>query len=252
MTKQIAKPYFRDWSNMRFHKGKVFVANERLFRADAALYFPNFVGKTLKKGAVRSGRKDGFGGLGRDTCEIMSGKVSVVSLVGNAWAEAQAATFCGPEKNPALHEVLRENEELVQRVEINYENNYLKYWILMFFGTPQLRKCRTVEEQGRYFIVRRGMSDIVKESIGFLNEKGGYVYLVDCEGKIRWAGSAEAEERERESLVKGVTRLITEFKTPKKELLNAVERKNSLTAAVIEITEEDAMSEKPAAIGSGG
>ncbi|KAK3099055.1 Mitochondrial ATPase complex subunit atp10, partial [Teratosphaeriaceae sp. CCFEE 6253] len=75
MTKQIAKPYFRDWSNMRFHKGKVFVAPERLFRGDVALWFPNFFGRTLEKGAEKRGWvRDGHGGFGRGTTEVLGGK----------------------------------------------------------------------------------------------------------------------------------------------------------------------------------
>ena len=56
MTKQIAKPYFRDWSNLRFHKGKQFIANSRLFRAEHALFFPNFFGKTLRKDLVNNNK----------------------------------------------------------------------------------------------------------------------------------------------------------------------------------------------------
>jgi ATPase complex subunit ATP10 len=86
MTKQIAKPYFRDWSNLRFHKGKQFIANSRLFRAEHALFFPNFFGKTLRKDAVKNNKRDGYGGLGRNTCEAMEGKISVVSIVSSQWA----------------------------------------------------------------------------------------------------------------------------------------------------------------------
>ena len=48
------------------------------------------------------------------------------------------------------------------------------------------------------------MATITRENIGLLNDKGGYVYLVDQECKIRWAGSAIAEPKEKESLVVGM------------------------------------------------
>jgi hypothetical protein len=36
IPKQVAKPYFREWSNLRFAEGKTFVSNPRLFKADRA------------------------------------------------------------------------------------------------------------------------------------------------------------------------------------------------------------------------
>ncbi len=64
---------------------------------------------------------------------------------------------------------------------------------------------------GRYFIVRRGVSDEIRESVGLLNSKVGYVYLVDHNCRIRWAGSGDSEAEERGGLVKGVRRLMDEM-----------------------------------------
>jgi ATPase complex subunit ATP10 len=221
MTKQISKPYFRDWSNLRFFKGKVFKANERLFRGDVSLWFPNFFGKTLRGDAEKRDRKDGYGGLGRDSCVVMEGKISVVSLVSNAWAQAQVDSFCSESQNPELHQVLKGNTDVAQQVVINVEENPLRWWLLQAFR-GSLRAQRTKEEQDCYFMVRRGLDDMMKESIGFLNEKVGYVYLVDQECKIRWAGSAEAEPAERESMVKGLRRLIQDVKAPDEKTNGAV------------------------------
>jgi ATPase complex subunit ATP10 len=230
MTKQISKPYFRDWSNLRFHKGKVFVAPERLFRAEHALYFPNFFGRTLEKGVERRDRKDGFRGAGRDTCEVMAGKVSVVSVFTSTWALNQVRTFLAPAQNPGLKQLLDSNRDVFQAVDINYEDNVLKYWILRFFGLRKLRNERTTEEQKRYFIVRRGVSDIVKEALGLMNLQVGYVYLVDPDLRIRWAGSANAEPHERQSLVRGAKKLIQEAK--------GMDHKSKLNVAVEELVEE--------------
>ncbi|KAK3051624.1 Mitochondrial ATPase complex subunit atp10 [Extremus antarcticus] len=241
MTKQIAKPYFRDWSNLRFHKGKVFVAPERLFRAETALWFPNLYGRTLRKDVVSTGEKDGYGGRGRDTCVGMKGKVSVVTLVTSQWAGNQVRTFVGRKENEALEEVIGGSGGLAQRVEINYENNFLKYWILRLFGMGRLRRERTVEEQGRYVVVRRGFSDVLKEALGVMNEKAGYVYLVDQELRIRWAGSAIAEEHERESLVRGVRKLVLEARGVRET------KRERLEHVVSEVVEEEVVERKAAA-----
>lgn len=229
MTKQIAKPYFRDWSNMRFHKGKQFIAPERLFRAEHALFFPNFFGKTLRKGMLAGNRRDGYKGMGRSTCEAMQGKISVVNIVSSQWAVNQVETFTSEKANPELHQTLAQASDVAQMVNINREENFLRWWILQLFS-GNLRKGRSPEDQGRYFMVRRGVSDLMKEAIGLLNDKTGYVYLVDQEHKIRWAGSALAEEGEKESLVRGLRKLIQEARMPKEE--------EQLEEAVAEVLEE--------------
>ncbi|CAK1356277.1 Mitochondrial ATPase complex subunit ATP10 [Cercospora beticola] len=239
MTKQISKPYFRDWSNLRFHRGKIFKANERLFRADLSLWFPNFFGKTLSKEAEHikdetgGWRKDGYKGLGRDTCEVMEGKVSVVSIVSSTWAQAQVDTFVSEEQNPELYEVLRENTGVAQRVWINHEENTLRWWLLQAFRS-NLRRQLSTDEQHRYFMVRRGVSEIMKESIGLLNEKVGYVYLVDPDCKIRWAGSADAEPAEREGMVKGLRRLIQEARLPRDQRRDSAQQLEYAVADIVE------------------
>ena len=233
MTKQIAKPYFRDWSNMRFFKGKQFIANDRVFRAEHALFFPNFYGKTLRKDAEKINKYDGYSGYGRPTCEVMEGKVSVVSIVSNTWAVNQVNTFCSKEANPELHQVLDEADDLAQLVEINREENHLKWYLLQLFRR-NLRSQRSLDQHGRYFMVRRGISEVMKEALGLINDKTGYVYLVDHECRIRWAGSALAEPSEKESMVRGLRRLIQEARAPKEEKTQV----QSLEEAVADIVEE--------------
>ena len=214
----------------------MFVAPERLFKAEHALFFPNWFGRTLEEGAKRRepgeglGRKDGYGGLGRDTCEAMRGRVSVVSVFSSMWALNQVRTFVGGAQNPGLREVIEGSGGVAQEVEINYEDNVLKYWLLRLFGMRKLREERTVEEQKRYFVVRRGVSDIMKEALGLMNLQVGYVYLVDPEMRVRWAGSANAEPAERESLTRGVRKLVQEAK--------GVDSKSRLNVAVEEVVED--------------
>lgn len=234
MTKQIAKPYFRDWSNLRFHKGKQFIANDRLFRAEHALFFPNFFGKTLRKDAVKKDAKDGYGGLGRNTCEALEGKVSVVTIVNAMWAQDQVDTFCSRTANPELHYLLDNAKDCAQVVGINHEETFSRWWIMQLTALGNLRRGKSLEEQERYFMVRRGISDMMKEGLGLLNEKVGYVYLVDQENRIRWAGSAKAEPSEKESMVRGLKRLIQEVRMP------AAEKQDPqvLEDAVTEVVEE--------------
>jgi ATPase complex subunit ATP10 len=128
------------------------------------------------------------------------------------WAEDQVKTFTSPEHNPALHELLRgsSSDGRAQLVQINVEEDMLKAWLIrLFAGT--LRKKVGKENWDRYFVVRKGITDEMRESIGVLNSKVGYTYLVDHQCRIRWAGSGPAEPGERVGLVKGVQRILSEI-----------------------------------------
>ncbi|RYP65288.1 hypothetical protein DL771_008357 [Monosporascus sp. 5C6A] len=197
---KFACPYFRDWGNMKFHKGKTFVAPPRLFRAEPSLYFPNLYGQTLLKE-----------GGPRDTTPALRGRVSVVSMFSSAWAEDQAASFASAEANPALGALLAAHADRAQRVWLNVEEDPLKAWLIRLF-LGRLRRRVGEPNWGRYFIVRRGVSDEIREAIGCLNSKVGYTYLLDGECRIRWAGSGPSEDHEREGLVKAVRRLLDEEK----------------------------------------
>jgi ATPase complex subunit ATP10 len=199
-TKQVAKPYFREWSNLRFAEGKTFVSNPRLFKADRALYFPNMRGVTLAT------PKDP-----QDTTTQLRGSISVVSLFSSLWAEGQVATFTGPEQNPGLVEAIASGGRLVQRVDINLEENKLKAFLVKSFMW-RMRQKLPKEQHSRYFLVQKGFEQALKETVGMMNSKVGYVYLVDSECRIRWAGSGPADASELEGLNSGVRKLIEEKK----------------------------------------
>lgn len=192
------KPYFRDWTNMQYSQGKTFVAPRTLLRAQKALYFPNLRGYTLADSRGTS-----------DTTAVLAGKISVVSVHSNTWAEQQTHTFVrGGEVENALKYYSAEMTEVgVQSVEINIEEDWMKAGLIRLF-LPSLRKRVEREKWGRYFVVRRGVGLEVREELGLVNEKVGYVYLVDESCKIRWAGSGVAEYMEKEGLIMGLRKLV--------------------------------------------
>lgn len=197
IVEQWGQNYFRDFKNIRKHRsGKTFMANPKIFRKEAALYFPNFHGETLE-------------GTGRDTTPVLQGKVSVVNVYSSNWGETQAQTFTGKKENPELRELLAENKEVAQMIDVNVEENTMKAWILKVF-LWNLRRQRAEEEWEKYFIVRKGVTDRIREAIGLLNGRVGYVYLLDENCKIRWAGSGNAEGTEKDDLTKGFKKLIQE------------------------------------------
>ncbi|KMU87354.1 mitochondrial ATPase complex subunit ATP10 [Coccidioides immitis H538.4] len=198
LVKEFSKPYFREWTGLRYQEGKTFLSNQRIFKSDKALFFPNLFGRTL----------DRLNPL-QHTTPVFRGKISIVSVFSSLWAEQQAASFVGIKQNPTLHQILQGSNELVQQVQINVEDNWLKALLIRSF-TSRLRKKLPEAQHGKYFLVTKGFTDQLKEQIGIINGKVGYVYLLDEVCRIRWAGNSVATPPEMESLNNGLRRLVEE------------------------------------------
>ena len=80
--------------------------------------------------------------------------------------------------------------------------------------------------------MRKGVSDYIKESIGLLNGKVGYVYLVDPQCRIRWAASGPSLPDEKEGLVKGLRKLVGEAREVAEQM--AAEKKTAEQAQLEE------------------
>lgn len=173
------------------------MAPRALFKRDRALFFPNLIGRTLVRGASVM-----------DTTSAMRGWVSLVGVFSGTWAERQVADW-------GLDDVLGEVGDAargsVGRVDINVEENWIKAGLVMMF-LPSIRRRLADERWDRYFVVRRGLSEDIREAMGYSNSKVGYVYLLDDECRIRWAGSGSPWVGEREAMIKGVRRLAAELK----------------------------------------
>jgi len=197
----MAKPYFRDFSRMsKQFKGKSWIAPSLLFKAEKSLFFPNLMGRTLSVPERVN------------TTHTLFGNVSVVAVFSSAWAEKQVKTFLEglEEEVPALV------EGAAQRVDINVEENWLKAAVIKMF-VPSLQSKLPVEQHSRYFIVTKGVSDDVRHCMGLWNGRVGYVYLVDWNCRIRWAGSGNAEREERAALIRGLTKLAEDRKKSQSE-----------------------------------
>lgn len=202
LKEKFRRPYFRDWGNLRFHKGKTFFPPPRPFKGDLSLYFPNLYGQTLLKGGKETVR---------DTTPVLRNKISIVSIFSGTWAEKQTKTFVAA---PAYDALLGEHKDLCQHVRINVEDDGLKRMLIKLFKGG-IRREIGEPNWGKYFIVKNALSDEIRENVGLLNSKVGYVYLVDGQCRIRWAGSGEAQDDEKEGLAKALQRLILERTEPK-------------------------------------
>ncbi|KAI0164791.1 ATP10 protein-domain-containing protein [Xylariaceae sp. FL1272] len=193
LKSKMARPYFRDWGNLSFHKGKTFIAPARPFKAELSLFFPNLYGQTLSKTDKTP----------KDTTPILHSRVSVISVFSSMWADNQCKTFISPE----LEDIIAESRGRAQHVRINIEEDPLKAWLVkLWMGS--LRRQVGEPNWDKYFLVRKGVGDEIRENIGLLNSKVGYTYLVDEGCRIRWAGSGLCEEHEKDSLIASLKRLL--------------------------------------------
>ncbi|MCJ1413322.1 Mitochondrial ATPase complex subunit atp10 [Ptychographa xylographoides] len=220
---------------MQYSKGKTFLSPSSLFRREKALFFPNLQGTTLASPQ-----------LPIDTTPLLAGKVSIISLFSGTWAERQTLSFVGenpykkkvkpktslmseaeedgnnmqPAVTPLtltvepeldLNAIIEASDGLAQQISINIEHNPLKHFLIRLFFSS-LRRRMPASQHDKYFLIRRGITEELRDKIGMLNSKVGYVYLVDGEGRIRWAGSGRSEGEERAGLGRGAERLIAEAK----------------------------------------
>lgn len=201
-SREFSKSYFADFARISArHKGKSFISPPTLFKVTKALFFPNLIGRTL---ADRTWQ---------DTTAVLEGHVSVVAVFSTAWAELQCATFL-----TGLETITTP----VQRVDINVEQNPIKAALVKLF-VPLIRRRLPAVQHARYFIVQKGLDDETMQRMGFWNGRVGYVYLLDWDCRIRWAGSGNAGVEEKAALVKGVMKLQDEWR--KMEAERPVKRK---------------------------
>ena len=189
------------------------MSSDRLFKREKALYFPNIWGQTLSE------EGDGPDG-GRDTTPVLSGKVSIVAMQSGRWAQQQVASFLNEKSNPVLEQMFAENVERIQRVDVNMQGDLARAWLVKLLKFS-LKRQVPKERWSRYFLVklprdvRKGLDEETRDAMGLLNSNVGYVYLVDSDCKIRWAGSGDAWEGEVAGLNGAVQRLLQEEKSLK-------------------------------------
>ena len=206
LLRSYFRPYYQERARARFHRGKSFVSNEKLFKREKALYFPNVWGRTLSKAG------DGPDG-GRDLAPLLRGKISIVSMESAEWARYQVESFVGAKSNAQLQELISNGR--VQRISVNMQQAGFQMLLLKLFSW-RIRRQIPEDQWNKYFMiqlprdVRRGLTEDVRDAMGLLNSQVGYVYLVDSSAKIRWAGSGDAWEGEVAGLNSAIQRLLEE------------------------------------------
>ncbi|BGP15963.1 hypothetical protein JCM10213_004778 [Rhodosporidiobolus nylandii] len=181
LVKQVSKGYFHDYNELRGPKGgKAFIAPKTLIREDLSLYFPDIEGTSLAtKEKVH-------------TTNLFEGKVSLVAFSSVRASEEHVNSFV----RPALSDM--KDEPDFQYVYINLQENPLKSFLVSMF-ISSLRKTVPKEYHSTYLLSHQSL-EYLRGPLGMENQHVGSVFLVDWNGKIRWAGCGWATVEEEEAL----------------------------------------------------
>ncbi|SCZ99415.1 BZ3500_MvSof-1268-A1-R1_Chr3-1g06001 [Microbotryum saponariae] len=192
LVKQVSKGYFNDYNELRHQGGKKWIAPNTLVREDLSLYFPDIQGVSLANKAKTH------------TTDLWKGKISLVAIGSFKSSEEHVNSFV----RPALSDM--KDEPLFQYVYINAQENPLKSFLVTMF-LSSLRRQIPVQHQPTYLLSHQSF-EYLREPLGMTNKHVGYVYLVDSNGKVRWAGCDWATLNEEEALRKCCHVLVERYK----------------------------------------
>ncbi|EIW67444.1 hypothetical protein TREMEDRAFT_17176, partial [Tremella mesenterica DSM 1558] len=182
LIKEASQGYFHDYNRARSaNGGKLWTAPPVLIREDMAQYFPDIQGKALTGETVH-------------TTDLLLGKVTLLAILSTRLSEEHVSSFCQP--------VLDDwsTSPLFSHVQINHQDNLLKSLLLNFL-VSSLKRTVPENRWGTYMISGGEWSSYDMTSpLGIENKLLGYVYLIDPNAKIRWAGNAMASEEEVDNL----------------------------------------------------
>ncbi|KAK0482191.1 F1F0 ATP synthase assembly protein Atp10 [Armillaria novae-zelandiae] len=164
LVKEASKGYFHDLNRTRRHGGKTWLAPKSLIREDQALYFPDIQGKSLK-------------GRNKNTTDLCIGRITVLAVITTRISEFHVKGFSESTNDRYL------SNPLYQFVQINLQENLLKSLLVNLFANSLT-----------FSHTSRATLHISRV------DRVGYVYLVDENLKIRWAGSAGATVEEAQTL----------------------------------------------------
>lgn len=83
-------------------------------------------------------------------------------------------------------------------MQINLQENLLKSWLVSLF-LSSIAKTTPKELHPTYLVSNQNV-ELFRDPLSMTNKHIGYVYLVDENVKVRWAGCADAKVEEIQAL----------------------------------------------------
>ena len=198
---EITHSTFYETKSFRNTNGKIFTSPVSYFRNDKSKYFPDFISANI------NGDQKSLG-------EILEGKVNLVRLYSTVSGEQCVKSwFKSEEKDLAgtNYDEFETSYPTAQIIDINIPQNWLKGFILGL-SKSNIKKTMPPSRHENYFILPDHIFKYdVREKLLCDNMCSGYIYLLDHNGRIRWAGSGYADEEEKKLMWKCVGGLEREL-----------------------------------------
>ncbi|TDL22825.1 hypothetical protein BD410DRAFT_199975 [Rickenella mellea] len=194
IVKEATKGYYSDFHALRKFGGKTWIGPPSLIREQNALYFPDVAGVSL------STREKAH------TTDICAGNISVVAMMSTKISEEHVDSFVRPTNDAYL------KDPRYRFVQINLQENTLKGFLVSFYLNT-LRKTIPPELHSTYLFSTQNM-EYEREPLGMTNKHIGFVYLLDQNLKVRWAGGGLARDEESRSLRTCVHVLLNRISRP--------------------------------------
>lgn len=191
LNHDIAHSPFYESKSFSNTQGKIFTPPVSYFRREKAKYFPGFTGYTLLNNK-------------RSLYDVLRKKVTILRIFSTISGENCTNTYFDDTLTAQGYERLQEKYPHTQIVDLNLPQSWVK-GLFVKMAKSNLRNMIPPARHDSYFILPNSVFLVdVKETLKCDNMCSGYLYVLDDEGRIRWATSGFANEEETAVLWKTV------------------------------------------------
>lgn len=182
--------------------GKIFTPPVSFFRREKAKFFPDFHGTSL------DGKSTQFS-------HLLANKVSIVRIYSTVSGERCSDTYfnvSGEDYLTGGFETFKKEYPMSQIMDLNLPQNRLKRFVVSV-SKSNIKRMTPVERHPGYFILPQAVFPFdIKQTLYCDNMCSGYIYILDHQGRIRWATSGYASDEERDLMWKCVRGLEKELR----------------------------------------
>lgn len=180
--------------------GKIFTPPVSYFKKEKAKYFPSFVGYTLLNSK-------------RTLYDVLKGKVSIVRIFSTISGQNCIDTYTPECETAEGYDKLQQQYPKLQIVDVNVPQSWIK-GLFVKMAKSNLKSIIPPARHDTYFMVSNKTFDVeVKKTLMCDNACSGYIYVLDEDGRIRWATSGFAVDDEAKVLWKTVRGLEKELES---------------------------------------
>lgn len=184
--------------------GKIFTPPVSYFKDEKSKYFPNFKAPALD-------------GNNKELYSLFSNKLSLVRIFSTISGEqCTESYFKNNDGNTNYlttdYQQFQQSYSPIQIIDLNIPQNWAKRWAVNF-ATGNIKKSMPQERHQGYFILNEKLFPFdIKQQLLCDNSCSGYIYLIDHNGKIRWATSGYSNPSELELMMKCIKGVAKEIK----------------------------------------